>query len=111
VATGFEPYDAPSSDLPPNAPYLDHAAQAEARAAADAEVRGFRPTHPRAKQLSARPSYLGAYRAISVAGTITDLACEERLGALRLAEVLQYRTYEARRLGSSLTGQRASPFE
>jgi magnesium chelatase family protein len=36
------------------------------------------------------------HRALRVARTIADLACEERVGALRLAEALQYRAYEAR---------------
>jgi len=37
------------------------------------------------------------HRALRVARTITDLAGEERISALRLAEALQYRAYEARR--------------
>jgi magnesium chelatase family protein len=37
------------------------------------------------------------HRALRVARTIADLAGEERLGALRLAEALQYRTYESDR--------------
>lgn len=36
------------------------------------------------------------HRALRVARTIADLAGEERLGLLKLAEALQYRTYEAR---------------
>ena len=36
------------------------------------------------------------HRALRVARTITDLAGEERVTALRLAEALQYRAYEAR---------------
>jgi magnesium chelatase family protein len=36
------------------------------------------------------------HRAMRVARTITDLAGEERVGMLRLAEALQYRAYEAR---------------
>jgi len=38
------------------------------------------------------------HRALRVARTITDLAGEEQVSALRLAEALQYRPYEARRL-------------
>jgi magnesium chelatase family protein len=37
------------------------------------------------------------HRALRVARTIADLAGEERVGAMRLAEALQYRAYEARR--------------
>jgi magnesium chelatase family protein len=37
------------------------------------------------------------HRALRVARTIADLAGEERVGALRLAEAFQYRTYEGRR--------------
>ena len=36
------------------------------------------------------------HRALRVARTIADLAGEARVGALRLAEALQYRAYEAR---------------
>jgi magnesium chelatase family protein len=36
------------------------------------------------------------HRAMRVARTIADLAGEPRVGALRLAEALQYRAYEAR---------------
>lgn len=36
------------------------------------------------------------HRALRVARTIADLAGEPRVGALRLAEALQYRTYESR---------------
>ena len=36
------------------------------------------------------------HRALRVARTIADLAGESRVGALRLAEALQYRAYEAR---------------
>jgi len=39
----------------------------------------------------------GVHRALRVARTIADLAGEERLSALRIAEALQYRAYEARR--------------
>lgn len=39
----------------------------------------------------------GVHRALRVARTIADLAGEERVTALRLAEALQYRAYEARR--------------
>ncbi len=38
----------------------------------------------------------GVFRALRVARTIADLAGEERVTALRLAEALQYRAYEAR---------------
>ena len=37
------------------------------------------------------------HRALRVARTIADLAGEERVSALRLAEALQYRAYEARK--------------
>ena len=37
------------------------------------------------------------HRALRVARTIADLAGEERVTAMRLAEALQYRAYEARR--------------
>ena len=36
------------------------------------------------------------HRALRVARTIADLSGEEHVGALRLAEALQYRAYEAR---------------
>ena len=39
----------------------------------------------------------GVHRALRVARTIADLAAEERITAMRLAEALQYRAYEARR--------------
>jgi magnesium chelatase family protein len=39
----------------------------------------------------------GVHRALRVARTIADLAGEERVSALRLAEALQYRAYEGRR--------------
>jgi magnesium chelatase family protein len=42
----------------------------------------------------------GVHRALRVARTIADLAGEERLTTLRLAEALQYRAYEARRFGT-----------
>lgn len=38
------------------------------------------------------------HRSLRVARTIADLAGEERVAALRVAEALQYRSYEARRL-------------
>ena len=38
----------------------------------------------------------GAHRALRVARTIADLAGEECVSALRLAEALQYRAYEGR---------------
>ena len=40
------------------------------------------------------------HRALRVARTIADLAGEERVIALRLAEALQYRAYEARRFAT-----------
>ena len=36
------------------------------------------------------------HRALRVARTIADLANDERVGVLMLAEALQYRAYEAR---------------
>ena len=42
----------------------------------------------------------GVHRALRVARTIADLAGEERVTSLRLAEALQYRAYEARRFGA-----------
>jgi magnesium chelatase family protein len=39
----------------------------------------------------------GVHRALRVARTIADLAGEERVTAMRLAEAVQYRAYEARR--------------
>ncbi len=42
----------------------------------------------------------GVHRALRVARTIADLAAEERVTALRLAEALQYRAYESRRCPS-----------
>ena len=39
----------------------------------------------------------GVHRALRVARTIADLAGEERVTAMRLAEGLQYRAYEVRR--------------
>ena len=38
----------------------------------------------------------GLHRALRVARTIADLADEERVSAMQLAEALQYRTYETR---------------
>jgi magnesium chelatase family protein len=43
----------------------------------------------------------GVHRALRVARTIADLAGEERVSSLRLAEALQYRAYEARRFAVS----------
>ena len=43
----------------------------------------------------------GVHRALRVARTIADLAGEERVTALRLAEALQYRAYEVRRFVAS----------
>lgn len=40
------------------------------------------------------------HRALRVARTIADLAGEEHVSALRLAEALQYRAYEARRFAA-----------
>jgi magnesium chelatase family protein len=40
------------------------------------------------------------HRALRVARTIADLAGEERVSALRLAEAIQYRTYETQRYAS-----------
>ena len=42
----------------------------------------------------------GVHRALRVSRTIADLAGEERVTALRLAEALLYRAYEARRFGT-----------
>ena len=39
----------------------------------------------------------GVHRALRVARTIADLAGEERISVVRLAEALQYRAYETRR--------------
>ena len=39
----------------------------------------------------------GVHRALRVARMIADLAAEERVSAMRVAEALQYRVYEARR--------------
>jgi magnesium chelatase family protein len=43
----------------------------------------------------------GVHRALRVARTIADLAGEEGVSALRLAEALQYRAYETRRIVSA----------
>ncbi len=72
--------------LLPNAALRQHAAlDASARQlVADAVDRGG---------MSAR----AVHRALRVARTIADLAGEEGVSALRLAEALQYRAYEARK--------------
>jgi magnesium chelatase family protein len=69
-----------------NAALREHAALDAAcrRLVADAVDRGG---------MSAR----AIHRALRVARTIADLAGEERVSALRLAEALQYRAYEGRR--------------
>jgi magnesium chelatase family protein len=41
------------------------------------------------------------HRALRVARTIADLACEERVTATRVAEALHYRAYETRRMASA----------
>ncbi|MBI5710260.1 MAG: ATP-binding protein [Candidatus Eisenbacteria bacterium] len=41
------------------------------------------------------------HRALRVARTIADLAGEEQIATMRLAEALQYRAYEARRFAMS----------
>ena len=43
----------------------------------------------------------GVHRALRVARTIADLAAEEGVTAMQLAEALQYRAYETRRSTSS----------
>jgi len=43
----------------------------------------------------------GVHRALRVARTIADLACEERVVAMQLAEALQYRAYERRRFAAA----------
>ena len=45
----------------------------------------------------------GVDRALRVARTIADLAGEERVSAMALAEALQYRAYETRRFGVRAT--------
>jgi magnesium chelatase family protein len=72
-----------------NAALRDHCAldPAGTRLIADAVDRGG---------MSAR----AVHRALRVARTIADLAGEERLTTLRLAEALQYRAYEARRVAA-----------
>ena len=42
----------------------------------------------------------GVHRALRVARTIADLALEKRISPMRLAEALQYRAYETRRLAT-----------
>lgn len=72
---------------PPNAALREHCAldAAGCQLIADAMDRGG---------MSVR----GVHRALRVARTIADLAGDERVSALRLAEALQYRAYEGRRL-------------
>ena len=74
----------------PNAALRDHCVldAAGRRLLADAVDRGG---------LTAR----GAHRALRVARTIADLAVEEGVGAPRLAEALQYRIHETRRMASA----------
>jgi len=43
----------------------------------------------------------GVHRALRVARTIADLGGEPRVTALRLAEAIQYRAYETRRIASA----------
>jgi magnesium chelatase family protein len=43
----------------------------------------------------------GVHRALRVARTIADLSGEESVSAMRLAEALQYRAYEARRFATA----------
>ena len=75
--------------LPSNAALREHCPldAAERRLVADAVDRGG---------MSAR----AVHRALRVARTIADLADEEHVGTLRVAEALQYRAYEARRIAS-----------
>ncbi len=77
------------NSLLPNVPLREVCALDEAgnRRVADAVDRGG---------MSAR----GVHRALRVARTIADLACEERVSAMRLAEALQYRAYEGRRFAA-----------
>jgi magnesium chelatase family protein len=73
----------------PNAALREHCALEDVarRLVADAVDRGG---------MSAR----AVHRALRVARTIADLASEEAVSALRLAEALQYRGYEARRFAA-----------
>jgi magnesium chelatase family protein len=73
----------------------------------DAALRGHCALDAAARRLVAEAvdrggmSARGVHRALRVARTIADLAGEEHVSALRLAEALQYRAYEARRFAGN----------